>query len=85
MTSAQGAAFDLASPQNRLRAEIVGQNGNASVSVNGSRVSVPEGTTGEVRVYYERARSNTTLPWAEVVQFEGRVGAGKTVETTIRL
>ena len=82
--SAKGASLDLSSPQNRIRAELVG-NANASVAVNGSTISVPEGTTGELRVYYERARSNATLPWAEVVQFEGHVGAGKTVETTIKL
>ncbi|KZV61333.1 glycoside hydrolase family 43 protein [Peniophora sp. CONT] len=82
--SAQGASFDLSSPQNRIRAELVGA-ANATVTVNGSTISVPEGTEGQVRVYYERKRANETLPWAEVVQFEGLVGAGKTVSTTIKV
>ena len=87
VTSASGAAFDLANPLNRVRAEVVG-GADVSVQVSGAHVTVAgagakKGAT-KVRLVYERARANDTAPWAVVSQFRG-VGEGTAVETTITL
>ncbi|KAI0757318.1 glycoside hydrolase family 43 protein [Daedaleopsis nitida] len=90
VTSASGAAFNLANPLNRVSAEVVGGSAEVSVQVSGAHITVAGGSTGakkgatKVRLVYERARANATSPWAAVSQFRG-VGEGEAVETTITL
>jgi hypothetical protein len=83
-----GATFDLNSPLNRMQARVIGEDASqVQVSVNGSRVSVTGIKSGgkvEVELVYQRARSNDTLPWADVVQSQG-IGAGEVVSTTLRV
>jgi hypothetical protein len=89
--TAGGTSYDLANPQNRLWATLDLPMHGASVIVNGSVVTI-EGlpTTDEhdtartqVRVAYQRARANATLPWADVVQFQGVVQPGAIVGVNI--
>lgn len=85
VANADGGKFDLTNPINRVRAEVV--SGSAKVQVNGNVVTVDganlKGKT-KVRLVYERARANETVPWSPVSQFRG-VGEGDVVETTITL
>lgn len=81
-----GAAFDLSSPLNRVQARVIGEDADqVQASVNGSWFSVTGTKSGgkvKVELVYQRARSNHTLPWADVVQFQG-INAGEVVSTTV--
>jgi hypothetical protein len=78
-----GASYDLANPQNRLWAALDPPMHGASVSVNGSVVTIVGLPTSDehakLRVAYQRARANATLPWADVVQFQSILQPGAIV------
>ncbi|KAH9912243.1 glycoside hydrolase family 43 protein [Epithele typhae] len=82
LKSATGAAFDLGSPLGRVRAEVVQGGGNVTARMaNGSTLVVSGGSGAQVRLVYERARSNVTAPWLAVSQ--SRIGGDvEVVETT---
>jgi hypothetical protein len=81
--SASGATFDLSSALNRLRVLVDGVDQNVTATNGTLDLSSLQGSKATIR--YQRARSNQTEPWSDVLQWKGFSGVKQFVEVNVTL